>query len=71
MTSQRQAFEMILALVLAILIAGALYPFVPTHVSATSGGFVAAMYFFSRYPWGGRPELNDQLDAVLERYIEF
>lgn len=68
MTNYLLVFEMGIAILLSIVIAGILGIVFP-EIASTAGGVIAATYFFSRYPWGGRTETNDQLDEVFERYL--
>lgn len=70
MTSSRQWFEMLLALVFAIAVTIVLSPVVP-DLASTAGAVLAAMYFFSRYPWGGREDTNAQLDAFFDEKLPF
>jgi hypothetical protein len=70
MTNYLLVIEMGIAIVLAIVIAGLLGLFFP-EIASTAGGVIATMYFFSRYPWGGREETNDQLDELFDRYLPF
>lgn len=70
MTSYRQWFEMVLALVFAIAVTVVLTPIVP-DLASTAGAVLAATYFFSRYPWGGREETNAQLDAFFDDNLPF
>lgn len=60
--------EMGIAIFLAIVISGILGLIFP-EIASTAGGVIAATYFFSRYPWGGREETNESLDAVYEKYL--
>ena len=70
MTNYLLLFEMGIAILLAVVIAGILGVVFP-EIASTAGGVIAATYFFSRYPWGGREETNEQLDDVFERYLPF
>lgn len=70
MTDKRQAFEMAIALVLAVIIALALAPVFP-EIASAAGGVIAATYFFSRYPWGGRDGVNEEFDAFLDSHLPF
>lgn len=70
MTSSRQWVEMVLSLVFAVAVTILLTPIVP-DLAPTAGAVLATMYFFSRYPWGGRAETNAQLDAFFDEHLPF
>lgn len=70
MTDGRQALEMVVALALAVLITVVLTPIFP-RIASTAGGVIAATYFFSRYPWGGRETVNREFDAFLDDHLPF
>lgn len=70
MTNYLLLLEMGIAIILSIIIAGVLGVMFP-EIASTAGGVIAATYFFSRYPWGGRERTNEQLDEVFERFLPF
>lgn len=53
---------------LATFVLGAL---IPPYLAISMGAFFAAMYYFSRNPWGvqGGEEYNEAIDDVYDRYL--
>lgn len=71
MSLKFQIVDILLGGLLAGLATFVLGAVVAPSLAVSMGAFFAAMFYFSRNPWGmqdGR-ELNDRIDGLYERYL--